>query len=90
MFDRAGYHPPARRHLAEQIYALLLDVAALALRLNKQLVARLMPIPGKQAGDPTNFDFAYFANGSVMPLRAGPLHGLLAGEESISIRRRGG
>jgi len=32
----------------QQIEAILLDVAALALRLDKPLTARLMPIPGKQ------------------------------------------
>jgi uncharacterized protein len=72
----------------EQITALLLDVAALALRLNKPLIARLMPIPGKQAGDPTGFDFSYFANGRVMALPAAPLTGLLAGDEVVSIRTR--
>jgi len=45
---------------------LLLDVAALAVRLDKPLTARLMPIPGKKAGDMTNFDFEYFANGRVL------------------------
>jgi uncharacterized protein (UPF0210 family) len=74
---------------AGQIAALLLDVAALALRLNKPLTARLMPIPGKKAGDPTDFDFSYFAPGAVMPLRAAPLTGLLAGDENIPIRARG-
>jgi uncharacterized protein (UPF0210 family) len=74
----------------EQIAALLLDVSALALRLNKPLIARLMPIPGKQAGDPTNFDFSFFAPGAVMPMRAAALTGLLAGKEDISIRARGG
>jgi uncharacterized protein len=74
---------------AEQISALLLDVAALALRLNKPLIARLMPIPGKQAGDATDFNFAYFANGRVMVLPAQPLKGLLAGDEDVSIRWRG-
>jgi uncharacterized protein (UPF0210 family) len=74
---------------AGQIAALLLDVSALALRLNKPLIARLMPLPGKKAGDPTNFDFSYFAHGAVMPLRAAPLTGLLAGKESVSIRARG-
>jgi uncharacterized protein len=72
----------------EQIEALLLDVAALALRLNKPLLARLMPLPGKAAGDPTNFDFAYFAPGKVMALPAAPLTGLLAGNEVISIKAR--
>ena len=73
----------------EQLAALLLDVAALALRLNKPLIARLMPLPGKQAGDPTGFDFSYFANGKVMALPAAPLKGLLAGDETISILPRG-
>jgi len=73
----------------DQLAALLLDVAALALRLNKQLIARLMPIPGKQAGDPTGFDFSYFASGKVMALPAAPLKGLLAGDETISIQPRG-
>jgi uncharacterized protein (UPF0210 family) len=53
---------------ADQIAALLLDISALALRLNKPLTARLMPIPGKKAGEPTNFDFDYFANSRVMAL----------------------
>lgn len=74
----------------EQIQALLLDVSALALRLNKPLVARLMPLPGKKAGDATNFDFSYFAPGGVMELPAAPLSGLLAGNEPFSIRPRGG
>lgn len=55
---------------AEQITALLLDLSALSLRLNKPLTARLMPIPGKKAGDPTGFDFDYFANSRVMALEA--------------------
>ena len=58
---------------AGQIAALLLDLSALALRLNKQLTARLMPIPGKKAGDPTEFKFDYFANSRVMALEAEPL-----------------
>jgi uncharacterized protein len=53
-----------------QITALLLDLSALSLRLNKPLTARLMPIPGKKAGDPTNFSFDYFANSRVMALEA--------------------
>ena len=56
-----------------QIVPLLLDLSALALRLNKPLTARLMPIPGKKAGDPTDFTFDYFANSRVMALEAEPL-----------------
>jgi uncharacterized protein (UPF0210 family) len=53
----------------EELAGILLDVAALALRLNKPLTARLMPIPGAQAGDLTTFDFAYFANGTVLDVK---------------------
>ncbi len=57
----------------EQIEALLLDIAALSSRLNKPLTARLMPIPGKKAGDLTNYSFEYFCNGRVLSLDAIPL-----------------
>jgi uncharacterized protein (UPF0210 family) len=67
----------------EQLAAILLDLAALAMRLNKPLTARLMPIPGKVAGDTTDFDFAYFANSRVLPVRAEPLHGLLGSAQNL-------
>ena len=72
----------------EQIYALLLDIAALSLRLNKPLTARLMPIPGKKAGDKVQFDFAYFSSGWVLDLPAEPLQNLLARDETFNIRPR--
>jgi len=50
----------------DELSGMLLDVAALALRLDKPLTARLMPLPGKKAGEPTEFDFSYFANGCVL------------------------
>ena len=74
---------------AEQLAALLLDLAALARRLDKPLTARLMPIPGKRAGDLTGFDFAFFANSRVLALDAAPLEGFLAGDESFPLSRRG-
>lgn len=52
----------------EALTALLLDVAALAVRSGKPLSARLMPLPGKIAGDPVNFDFSYFTDSRVLPL----------------------
>jgi hypothetical protein len=73
---------------AGPIAAVLLDLAALAQRLDKPLTARLMPIPGKRAGDPTDFDFAYFANSRVMALRAEGLHGNLAGDEIFHLASR--
>ena len=49
-----------------QLTAVLLDVATLGWKLAKPLSARLFPIPGKQAGERTEFDFAYFVNTTVM------------------------
>lgn len=72
----------------EQLTAVLVDLASLSQRLNKPLTARLMPIPGKSAGEPTQFKFAYFANSRVLPLLAEPLKGLLAKSESLSIQPR--
>jgi hypothetical protein len=51
-------------------------MATLALRLNKPLTARLMPIPGAQAGDVTRFDFAYFANGRILDVKGAGSTGL--------------
>ena len=71
------------------LQAVLLDLAALAVRLHKPLTARLMPVPGKKAGEATNFDFAFFANSKIMALEAEPLTGLLAGDETFSILATG-
>ncbi len=72
----------------EELIPLLLDLSALALRLDKQLTARLLPIPHKKAGDPTAFDFAFFANSKVMALGTEPLRGLLGGAETFPIQPR--
>jgi uncharacterized protein (UPF0210 family) len=73
---------------ADQLSAVLLDLASLALRLDKPLTARLMPIPGKKAGDPIEFDFEYFANSRVMALHAQPLENFLAGNETYPLHTR--
>ena len=72
----------------EELSALLLDLASLSSRLGKPLTARLMPIPGKKAGDPTGFDWSYFANSRVLPITASPLQGFLAGDETFSLQKR--
>lgn len=69
----------------ETITAVLLDVAMLASRLNKPLTARLMPLPGLEAGEPTCFDFPYFANSRVMDIGNGRLGNLLAQPAKLSI-----
>lgn len=72
----------------EQLYAILIDLAMLALRLNKPLTARLMPIPGKAAGEATDFDFSYFANSRILPVEAEPLQGLFDSSEIVAVQPR--
>jgi uncharacterized protein (UPF0210 family) len=72
---------------APALAGLLADVGALALRTGKPLTARLMPMPGKRAGDPVTFDFSYFAPSRVMALGEGPGAGPLAGEEIVTLAR---
>ena len=73
----------------DEIAPLLLDLAALAMRLDKPLTARLMPVPGKQAGEPTSFDFSFFANSRVMPLSARGLSPMLRQAGEVHIQARG-
>jgi uncharacterized protein (UPF0210 family) len=73
---------------AEQLVPLLLDLSALALRLDKPLTARLMPIPGKKAGDETNFDFAFFAQSKVMKLDSEKLNSPFDTNEILQIKKR--
>ena len=73
---------------ANQISSILMDLAALSLRLDKPLTARLMPIPGKKAGDSTNFDFPFFANSKVMDLQAEPLENFYLGDGYLDLKQR--
>jgi hypothetical protein len=66
--------------------AILLDVAALALRLNKPLTARLMPIPGKRAGEETSFDFPYFANARILQVTPSDSRLLWNRDQSVNLR----
>ncbi|WP_345325140.1 hypothetical protein [Candidatus Villigracilis proximus] len=43
-----------------------------------------MPVPGKKAGDATEFDFTFFANSRVMALDSEPLNMPLGGNESFA------
>lgn len=73
---------------SEQLVPLLLDLCALALRLDKPLTARLMPIPNKKAGDETNFDFAFFAASKVMRLESAELNSPLNSNEVLQLKKR--
>jgi uncharacterized protein (UPF0210 family) len=68
-----------------ELAGILLDMAALALRLDKPLTARLMPIPGARAGDLTGFDFAYFANGRVLDVKGYGSQGLFERGDWLSL-----
>ena len=72
----------------DQLTPLLLDLSALALRLDKPLTARLMPVPGKAAGEATNFNFGYFSNSRVMKLDSAPLKRALGGNETFPLQAR--
>jgi uncharacterized protein (UPF0210 family) len=80
--------PLAGDTTAEQIAPLLLDLSALALRLDKPLTARLLPVPGKRAGDSVEFDFAFFAKSRVMALDSAPLNMPLGGNESFPLKEK--
>lgn len=44
----------------------MLDVAALSMRLcRKQLTVRLMPVPGKVAGESSSFDSPFMCNARI-------------------------
>jgi uncharacterized protein len=70
---------------ADELTALLMDVAAMSVRLGKPLTARLMPLPGKKAGDKTHFDFGFFADSKVMSLDAKQVHPPLLGDEPVTL-----
>jgi uncharacterized protein (UPF0210 family) len=65
---------------------ILLDVAALSLRLDKPLTARLLPIPDLGPGQSTNFDFEYFTNSRAMTLPEKGVSGKLKQPEKINLR----
>ncbi len=72
----------------EALGALLIDVGALALRHNKPLAARLLPIPDKVPGDDVFLSLPSTTHGRVMDLPAEPLTGLLGGTGILDVRRQ--
>ncbi len=72
----------------EEITAILFDLAALSTRLNKPLTARLMPIPGKNTGDPTKFDFPYFANSKILDVQTEKLTNLFSKDGYLDLKHR--
>jgi len=52
----------------ERLTALILDMAGLAARWDKNLSCRVLPFAGKQVGDRTDFDSPYMVNTNVFHL----------------------
>ena len=50
----------------EKIQAILLDMATLAIELNKPLSARLFPVPGKKAGEMTAFNSPFLVDCKIL------------------------
>jgi uncharacterized protein (UPF0210 family) len=73
---------------AEDLLPWLLDLGALAVRLDKPLTARLMPMPGLEAGDPLEFEFPFFAPGAVMDLPRTRWTGVIDASGPLPIKPR--
>jgi uncharacterized protein (UPF0210 family) len=52
----------------QQLARIISDMATLAVKLKKPLTARLFPVPGKKAGDSTEFDDPFLVNAVIHPL----------------------
>lgn len=52
----------------DRLSSLILDVAALAGRWKKPLCCRILPVPGRNAGEETTFDSPYMCNSYVFDL----------------------
>ncbi len=53
----------------ERLQAIIMDMATLSLKLDKPLSARLFPVPGKKAGEMTNFESPYLVDARIMEAR---------------------
>jgi hypothetical protein len=56
---------------AQRMASIMLDVGAISLRLNKPLGVRLLPIPGKVAGQLTDFDHDFLQNTTILGVEGG-------------------
>ncbi len=70
----------------DELAGILLDVATVAVMLNKPLGARLMPVPNLAADQRTAFDFDYFTNARVLPIKSSGISQLLRRNQFISFQ----
>jgi uncharacterized protein (UPF0210 family) len=71
----------------DELAGMLLDMATLAITHNKPLSARLMPVPGLTADQRTAFDFEYFVNARVLPIKSSGVAKLMGRGGFVSIDR---
>jgi len=53
----------------DKIYAILLDMATLSIKLDKPLSARLFPIPNKNAGETAHFESPYLVDCHILKVK---------------------
>jgi len=53
----------------DKIYAILLDMATLSIKLDKPLSARLFPIPNKNAGETAHFESPYLVDCQILKVK---------------------
>ena len=70
---------------AEEIAAIYLDVAALAVFSGQPLAARLLPIPGKSAGEKVAFDDASLVDASILAVKNTESAGLFQKNSFLSL-----
>jgi uncharacterized protein len=58
----------------EQLSRIIGDVATLSVKWNKPLTARLLPVPGKAAGQPSDFSESRFLNATIQPISTPEAH----------------
>ncbi len=72
----------------DEIAAIFLDMAALAVSTGKPLTARLLPIPGKAVGQKITFDSEYYTGGRVLPVKNMGTHRLFQAGSFLKITPR--
>jgi uncharacterized protein len=72
----------------EEIASLILDVAAMSCALGKPLGARILPIPGKQANEFTDFGHDFFFNCRILAVRNRAVRAELFERGAFELRAR--
>lgn len=55
--------------LIEELASIILDVAAVAIKLKKPLGVRVLPIPNKEENEFTSFDMDFLTNTRILKLK---------------------